>query len=62
MNGTVVAQCKHDHQKYCKNWDGKGNLDEFNSGGIASDSVKCPSNTKACEFLVTPKPSMPLRP
>ena len=64
---TVMARCKHDGKKYCKNWDGKGNIcDHKDLIPEKTESCRdfdgefngqCPSNIKTCEFKVTPTPS-----
>ena len=56
MSNVVVAKCRHDDTKYCKNWDGHGNVGDFQE----KDSTfkgKCPTPIKTCKFKVTPTPS-----
>jgi len=59
----VVAKCKHNPKKYCKNWDGKGDtnlLVSIEDGGIFKG--ECPDSDKTkCPFLVTPRPSPVLK-
>lgn len=57
---TVIAICKHNTKKYCKNWDGKGDpqlLEDIDHLFLG----QCPASKKDCSFLVTPKPSPELR-
>jgi len=55
MGNTVITQCRADPSKFCKNWDGKGDVYK------AEKAIECPENTKHCSYSVTPKPSAPLR-
>lgn len=59
---VVVAKCKQNPKKYCKNWDGKSDsqlLEDALNGGVFKG--ECPSNRTKCPFLVTPKPSPELK-
>jgi len=51
----VVCKCLCDPEKYCKNWDGKGDVHQVEK------DMQCPKNTRECQFLVTPKPSPMLK-
>ena len=58
----VVAKCRYNTKRYCKNWDGRGEpqiLGLSDGGDIFAG--QCPANKKTCQFLVTPKPSPVLR-
>jgi len=59
---TVVAKCRHNPKKYCKNWDGKGEPRDLGLSDIADIFAgECPANKSKCEFLVTTKPSPELK-
>ena len=55
---VVIAKCKHNPKRYCKNWDGKGNYTALEDPITKLFAGNCPSNKSKCEFLVTPKPSL----
>lgn len=62
MDGVIVATCRHNAKRYCKNWDGKGEPKGLGLSDIGDIFAgQCPANKKACQFLVTPKPSPVLR-
>lgn len=59
MNFTI-GRCKHDQAKYCKNWNGKGNLLKVTSlsvDAVVNNKIKCPPKHKDCPFKVEPKGS-----
>ena len=70
---TVIAKCRHNPEKYCKNWNGKGNIYDYKNIPDAAArkqscqdldgnfNGQCPSNIKTCEFKVTPTPSPSLK-
>jgi len=54
----VIGRCKHDESKYCKNWDGRGNLLKLTSlsvDAVVNNKIKCPRNHKDCLFKVSPR-------
>lgn len=52
----VIGRCKHDPTKYCKNWDGTGNILKVTSpeADAIAKGVKCPRKHKDCPFMVIP--------
>ena len=56
----VIGKCRRNPEKYCKNWNGKGDTNSFvDVSGVFEG--QCPTSKEQCEFLVTPKPSPKLK-
>ena len=54
----IIGRCKHDKTKFCKNWDGRGNLLKLTSlsvDAVVSNRIRCPKKHANCPFMVTPK-------
>ena len=51
----VIGRCKHEPTKYCKNWDGKGNMLKITSlsaDATVNSKIRCPRKRKSCPFKI----------